>query len=331
MSNPMTLDPVKMYDWNDRKVDMSNYQEPTLTEVRAAEAPQDDEVQLIENPLTDTPAVEQPPVQAAPVVEDPDYVNPQARVRILERDNEIMANRLNMTVQMLQNMANSQPAPVQDPNPYAGEEQSPVDVIVNKLKTIEDKIQYLDQRQQVAKQQESVEEVLGRANAKIQERLASDEDYQQAFAHLADVVKGNIDDDFPNKTEQEKMLIAFQSINQKKLEWIAQGKEPEKEMYKYAKRMGHRPAAPATAAPQAQANAREQIQKEKARDTGTGTVATVPASNASRPNRVFAKMSDEEFHRELSKSVKDGQFNTVGLGRRTPSMHELLPGKAIQQ
>ena len=271
--------------------------------------------------------------------EEKEFVNAGGYIRILNkrldeqtRQNEILAERLGRLLEKEERTGVlPEEAPVGvDEDDYASDPVGTIYKMVKELKKQLDAGQRASgEREQLTVAQQAIafanQQIAGVAEEKGDE-------FTDAVAHLADVIRANIDDSEPNKTEREKLALIEQNINGLKLDWVSKGKNPGEEIMRKARLLGwkyqpERQQQPARQVPKPDAKAQIAAEKKK---SGNGTIANMQFSSPQGKvtARALAAKDEKEFDRLIDDQLKSGKMRR-GSGR-TPSFSELLAGKGVE-
>lgn len=302
--------------------------------VEATEARQDAPPEAVEAPSEAevTEAVQE--VATPQPLQEKQYVNAAARARILERDNRVLQDRLNALVNAI-SVQQQQPQVQQQVQSEPDIQEDPVGALYHEIKTIKAKLEENERVQMQRAQAGSVQSKLAYADNMIRQFAAQDPaQFNEATTYLAKIVQEQMEEEYPDATEDERLGMVAQTIAQQKLKWVQEGKNPGLEYYKRAKRFGFhwegpKPVTPAQAAATAEVDARAQIKAEKAKDQKAASLGKTVGAPPKR-GRDVAKMSENEFHTWLSTAVKSGEMRVEpGRTGKTPKFSDLLPGVGI--
>lgn len=303
----------------------------------------------VATPRSDRP-ISQPDANTAQLVDDattgdepgstaPEIKNPDARARILERDNRILSARMNQLLDAI-NQANIQQYQanqmVQEVDEVDDDlPEDPLSRIYSKVENVERKLTDQEKLNQYREFYESEMAVLNKADNLLRaEREKAPEEFDSIIGFLARVAMEQVQEDYPNLTEPEQMQVVAQTVNQKKMEWVKSGKNPADEYKKLAKRYNFVPEkkeqSQAKPAVQKTTNARQEIQKAKSKDETLNSLGSGAQAAPAKQNPVNAgvvgKMSEDEWNRHLDQLVSDGTL-AAPIGSRTPSFRDLMPNK----
>lgn len=278
--------------------------------------------------------------EVAPEPEPKEYKNPQGRVRILERDKQILEGRLNTILDAISQypqqaqQAAAERAEESVPDP----ERDPLGALMYRLNRIESRLDQSKQEQAWAAQEGSVNQQLAYADSLIRQTAQGNPQvFTAAVEYLSNIVQEQLEDEYPDKTEKERLQIFDQAIKREKLKMLASGKNPGEEYLKRAVRFGFRwnqkAEAPAPPSEPKKSQAREQIRKERDRDSRAASIGKVAGAAPKTPSNAkeLAKMNEDQFSEWVDSSIKSGSLQSQsGKYGRGPRFADLLPGKGIR-
>lgn len=270
-----------------------------------------------------------------------DFKNPQAYARRLERDNRILLSRLEQAAIALEETRRMglQPQQPQPQDEEIDEAIDPVGKILAEIKSIKGELARNKAEKENLGQINTVQRALAAADNMISEVAAKDpQQFVAAVAHLAAIVKDDIEERFPDKTEKEQLRIADAAIKKMKLDWMAEGKNPGVEYMRRAYRFGFRwngaPPAQKESKPSQPArpvDARDKIRRDIDRDNKSRSIGNLDGSapKGQKTGRDFLKMTELEFDNYLDEQMEAGGLrNRRG---RTPKVSDILPGKVVMR
>ena len=278
---------------------------------------------------------------AQPEVVQPEkeYINPHGRARVAEREARDMRIKMDRLLQALQAKEEETEAPeqVEEVDP----ELDPIGSLRAQIVQLQNQITQREQREQTEQQQRMAANALAQADRVIQASMQQNPAvYQGAIMHLARFIENNVENQMPNYTHEERMQIAAQQIAQKKLEWVATGKNPAQEMFNMAVTLGYNPSTaqpaqpeqPETPAPaKAKADARQKLQANRQRQAQTASLGGTVGSAPNNLNAAALKAMDmDKFNFTINQAIKSGQLAPKRTIGKTPSLRDLLPGKGVR-
>lgn len=276
--------------------------------------------------------------------------NPDARVRRLETEknelrsaiaardaqlNDLQIAMTRMREEMYQYMGQAQQVAQQDyyedlPDP----EIDPIGAMNYNLSKVADKIQALEEQRIYEQQEQRRQELVSQADRLIAQRVAQNpQEYKAAMDHLAGVVHEHANRNLSHLTSNEKRRAVDTWIKQQKAEWIAQGVNPADALYQIAQDHGFRYGSqnePEEVDVEEDDN-RAAIQRNRRRTANTptiGGIAGVAPSNLTAGS--FMNMNEDQFNQTVNGLIKSGKVRAGRTGGKTPSLQELLPGKAVK-
>lgn len=275
---------------------------------------------------------------------EPKIKSPDARARILqkekqEKDREVQDLKIKVE-RLYEAMMEMSAAGRVDPQIEEDEidpELDPQGAQAKQLERLQQDIERMEYERELERTTSAVREATIAANKMIQTYVQSDESNQDALQFLAGIVEQRADDVLPNYTTAEKVAAVGQWMNEQKVQWIAEGKHPGKQMVEMAYAYGFNPDNQYSddeefvEEPLVQDVNRQKIAQARAKQSKASTISDI---SGRAPNRMtgeeLKKMDSDTFNRTVDKMIKAGQWNPNNSLGRTPSLSQLLPGKGIQ-
>lgn len=261
------------------------------------------------------PETKQPSKQPAPerATQKHEKGNVHAKLRVVERENRIMQERLNRLIEAMT------PKPVEEEEieqeivPF---EQDPLVHMVSKLDQVSKKVDKQSQEQKLIREkQEFIRNLEGadQKAAEIAEKIG-EENWVEAMEYLANVRIEDFLDRNPDKTRDEANRIIGSAVLKEKVWLESQGRNSAELYLKDAIRFGFRPkgfgkvAEPPAPKPQDKPQprtARDEIRNANSKGAGTRTTASMNGAPAKQ--KLSAKgvvgMKESEF-RDLVDEVE---------------------------
>lgn len=221
--------------------------------------------------------------------------NPFAALRVANRENKILSDRLERVLQLLeQSKEEQEPEPEPEPD-YADNPLGAVNYKVNKLLKENEELKKASKEKT---ELEAVKEVVTVADNGIKDfrDKVGNEDYDAAIQHLVSLRISDLAEAYPEATQDEIGRFILNEAQQEKVKLARAGKNPGKVFYEYAVRHGYKPKERAVDPPKSKESPRDIISRQKERDAKTKTIAAVPGKAPKTPSiDDFVGMSEDDF------------------------------------
>lgn len=258
-----------------------------------------------------------------------------ARLRVVERERDIEKRRAkeaqDRLVQVLE-MVLDQDQPEQEPE----EDYHEIDPVARLERKVDRVARTLEEEklaeEQAEREQEAMQELMT-ANMAIRQFAAQAGPlYTSAIAHLAAMEMDEYLEEHPNVTPQEAELNLLQEMENNKVKWLQQGRNPGQELFKRAIRRGftfpveqaRAAQAPPRQAPPARQSATEEVRREQGRSVRSLGPAQGGAAPQATNARTLATASESDFQDKVLRMVQERGGPAL---RRSPKMREVLAGK----
>lgn len=279
-------------------------------------------------------------------VEEPTQPQPQpndnvgwARARILERERDTLAARLNTLLSALQQPQQvTQEEPEEDLDAYTPEEQN-----LKLTKKLVKEVETIKQAEVKKQQAATITNVMNLADTQIAQFSSQNPIiYGAAVSHLAAIELDEFLDENPGLTPQEAEVTLMNKIAADKIKWLKAGKNPGAELYKRAIRRGFDPQSVVVpeeeegdvqmpeikpkkvqkAVPEQ--DSETQIKRGKQREQVSRSLSSVPgvAGKGALTAKQLAKMDESDSLNTIMELAK----KNPGFSK-TPSFRQLLAGK----
>lgn len=220
-------------------------------------------------------------------------------------------------------------------------EVDPAKAILKKIEGVQSELSALKAEREATKQVGVIVEALNDVNKTLHTQLGEDPVFYGALEHISRVMERQIEKQFPNRSQEEKLRLVSDATNKTKLEWARDGKDPVTEMYDFAMTLGFDPDSYESRIQSAKStetvtnkksnpDPRKSVERAKARASSVAGLGDVEGSKPRRnPAQSLSKAkSEEEFDAEIDRLVSAGEMKrdrTSVAG--TPSFQELFAGK----
>lgn len=256
----------------------------------------------------------QPQQKQAPVEKG----NVHAKLRIVERQNRVMEDRLNKLIEAITNPV-VQEEEEQEPEivPF---EQDPLTHMVSKLDSVAKKVDKQALTQKQLQERERMGKALERADNLTYEmaQKIGENNWQDAMAYLAEVRIEDFLDRNPERTRDEASNIIGAAILKEKINLVNAGRNPAELYLKDAIRFGFRPAEvrEQVAQPKAQAAARnpkDEIRSQNSKGAGTRTTASLNGAPAKQKlsAKAVVGMKESDFRDLVDEVSKERGKNAT--------------------
>lgn len=242
--------------------------------------------------------------------------NVHAKLRIVERENKILADRFNKLVNALTNPPDISSIEEEE-EAIVPFEQDPLNHMASQLNQVKKSLeeQKADSKRQEEKRQ--VATLLSKADdytLAIVDKVGP-EIWDEAMEHLANVRIEDFIERNPDRTRDEASQIIGNAILREKVQLVAQGRNPAEIYLKDAIRFGFRPSALKPQAPQPVAekpqkpvrNAKEEIRSQNSKGQGTRTTASLNGAPAKQKlsAKTVVGMDERDFRDLVDEVSKD--------------------------
>lgn len=243
--------------------------------------------------------------------------NPFAALRVAEKNNRILNDRLSRLILALEQQKVAQPeeeVPEDEPDfgsDPLGATHAKVEKLLNETKESKER----EKKRQEAAQQEEIMRAADQAMMSFKQKVGEDK-YQAAILHLVRLRKADIEETMPDLTAEEVDQLVYREAAQEKFHLASRGMNPGETFYKYAVRHGFNPdafdaAKKAKTAPTQEKKAaapdpRKVIERAKDRDAKSKTIAAAKGKGTSAlVSGDFIGMSDDEFDDYVDRLSKE--------------------------
>lgn len=249
-------------------------------------------------------------------VNQPKAGNVHAKLRIVERENKILADRFNKLVNALTNPPDLSEAEDEEEEivPF---EQDPLNHMASQLNRVTRSLE--EQKADVRKNEEKrqVAGLLSKADDYTMEIVdkVGPQIWDEAMEHLANVRIEDFCERNPDRTRDEASQIIGNAILREKVQLVAQGRNPAEIYLKDAIRFGFRPSAArkeaAVVAPesvkQTTRTAKEEIRSQNSKGQGTRTTASLNGAPAKQKlsAKTVVGMDERDFRDLVDEVSKD--------------------------
>jgi len=298
---------------------------PTFDQLAQQEAEQAEQQQQVQQAVE-----EQHPPQ-----EDRKIANPNARVRILEREKRELANRLrDLEIKLdrsLASMQREEAEPEEEPAPDI--KNSPAEALFHEIKQIKKEVQ--ENKQTAAQQAASRErdEALASVNQRMVE-FSNDPILNGALAHLGNIMGRNVERLHPELTSQERLGKAKSLAEDMYVAWIKSGRDPVQETISLAVDYGFQgPVGQQQVAPkgkEAKVDAKAEVAAERERAAATTSLGATQGRSPGKLNvGKLVEGNEDDFVFKVRGMQRDGVVRKGRLG--VPSFGDLARAAGQQK
>jgi hypothetical protein len=280
-----------------------NYLEPDedLQDEALENQPDTDEAIVVEDEETDEESgltyTKQEPVGTEDKSDDgkKKIGNPFAALRVANRENRILSERLARVVTVLEQQQSQKPEPEQEPEEEIDYGADPIGSVNSKVDRLLKESEANKAAEEERRKEAKANEVISKADTgiiKFREKVGP-EVYDQAVQHLVKLRMSDLQEVYPNATQDEIANAIMREAIDEKYKLAASGKNPGEVFYNYAIRHGFKPEPKKESK---KPDAKEQISRARERDSKSRTIA----SASGKPPRTlsaddFIGMSEDDF------------------------------------
>jgi len=243
--------------------------------------------------------------------------NPFAALRIAERNNKILADRLAQIVERLDSRR-AEPE-IEEEEEIVDDETNPIPALSQKVDKLLKETKKSKEEQEKDRKLSEVREVLSVADDRIAEFRSSIgvEEYNNAVEYVVNLKVQDFEDVYPDKTRDEIENLVARAAMEEKYNLARSGKNPAQVIYEYAKRHGFRPQKAKSSEDGTtqvrKIDPKQTIKRDKERQDKSRTISTTPGKNAKTPSvDDFVGMSEDEFDDYLTQLEKDKGYRRGG-------------------
>lgn len=296
-----------------------------------------------------------PPPEPAPAPEPQkaDENTPWARIRILEKEKKSLKKQSDERIDKLERMLADATSkldklvgatqPGEETPQRADPNTEPVRHLIEEVQDIKRDLEEKKAQEARAQYEYVVGQAIGAVNSVIQEQIRQDPVFAAGIEHLSEVIEGAAQLKFPDASDEKLREIVAMQVNEEKLKWARENRDPVEQMYRLAMAYGFKPEEvaqriKAQAAPKPQAKPQikvdlppaKEIEAAQKRRIGTGTIAGLQGVSPKgfSADAMRGKSASERQY-EFAKLEREGALK-IRPGKRAPDLEVMLAGKLIE-